>query len=230
MHMKVYSRVQNQSFRDKWVDETLRQVHVERALELGTPNLIDVGAGQKPYESLSKQIGYEYYSHDFNKYSPSEQEIGLHVNWPHLNHDFNCDILEIPSATKFDVVLCTEVLEHVPNPVATIRHLASLLKPGGFMIITAPLISLVHQAPFHFSSGLTSFWYKHWMDSFGIQVVEISQHGDYSDLISQEFRRMFFLPSVFQKPLAFLFSVLNKPRKTLNSSGGFSIFAVGKKP
>ena len=31
----------------------------------------------------------------------------------------------------FDLVLCTEMLEHVPEPIRVVRELARILKPGG---------------------------------------------------------------------------------------------------
>jgi len=39
---------------------------------------------------------------------------------------------------KFDIIICTEVLEHVVSPENTIRILESLLKEGGHMIISTP--------------------------------------------------------------------------------------------
>ena len=41
----------------------------------------------------------------------------------------------------FDVVLCHHVLEHVPNPVATLNEIAGLLKPGGRFLLYVPFES-----------------------------------------------------------------------------------------
>lgn len=43
-----------------------------------------------------------------------------------------------PSATGFDVIVLNDVLEHLPEPAATLRHCAGLLKPGGFFVIQTP--------------------------------------------------------------------------------------------
>lgn len=39
---------------------------------------------------------------------------------------------------QFDLVHCTEVLEHVTDTVAFAKHLARLTKPGGYLFLTTP--------------------------------------------------------------------------------------------
>lgn len=39
---------------------------------------------------------------------------------------------------SFDRVICSEVLEHIPDDVAVMRELARVLRPGGTMAITVP--------------------------------------------------------------------------------------------
>jgi SAM-dependent methyltransferase len=49
------------------------------------------------------------------------------------------DALHLPFAdATFDRVLCSEVLEHIPNDVAAMTELARVLRPGGTMAITIP--------------------------------------------------------------------------------------------
>jgi SAM-dependent methyltransferase len=53
--------------------------------------------------------------------------------------DVRCDIthLDFPSQT-FDIVLCSHVLEHVPNDRQAIRELHRVLRPGGVAYIQVP--------------------------------------------------------------------------------------------
>ena len=39
---------------------------------------------------------------------------------------------------SFDLILCTEVLEHIPDPVAAMKELFRILKPGGRLILSTP--------------------------------------------------------------------------------------------
>ena len=71
------------------------------------------------------------------------------------------DIEALPFADgTFGTVLCTEVLEHVPDPAAALREFRRVVKPGGVLIGSVPARSLIwrlrflsstcpHSEPFH---------------------------------------------------------------------------------
>jgi len=42
------------------------------------------------------------------------------------------------AAGSFDVLVLNDVIEHLPDPVTTLRHCVSLLKPDGFFVIQTP--------------------------------------------------------------------------------------------
>jgi ubiquinone biosynthesis O-methyltransferase len=54
---------------------------------------------------------------------------------------------------KFDLIICTEVIEHIPDDTAFAKQLFVKLKPGGFLFLTTPLQS----APLH-KLGLLKKW------------------------------------------------------------------------
>lgn len=55
----------------------------------------------------------------------------------------------------YDVVICEQVLEHVPDPVAAVRNLRGLCVPGGHVIVATPFLVRVHELP---AFGMPDFW------------------------------------------------------------------------
>jgi SAM-dependent methyltransferase len=153
-----------------------------------TPNgatVLDVGAGTCPYRPLFSHCNYK--SHDFKKYDG----IKLGNTRDYGQIDFTSDITSIPVVdSSLDLVLCTEVLEHVPEPIEALREIARMVKPGGRILITAPLGSGLHQLPYHFYGGYTPEWYNYCANKFGLTVEEISPNGGAMRLLAQECSRI----------------------------------------
>ena len=53
----------------------------------------------------------------------------------------------------FDVIVCLDVLEHVPDPPAMVQSMAKQLEPGGHMIVHAPFFFLTSNNPTHLASN-----------------------------------------------------------------------------
>jgi SAM-dependent methyltransferase len=52
--------------------------------------------------------------------------------------------LELPVGEAFDVVLLTNTVEHLPNPLLILRRLRQLLKPGGLLVLNQPNLDSAH--------------------------------------------------------------------------------------
>ena len=48
------------------------------------------------------------------------------------------------AAQRFDVVVCTEVLEHVRQPFNAVSEIHRMLKPGGLALVTTPFNFRIH--------------------------------------------------------------------------------------
>lgn len=56
----------------------------------------------------------------------------------------NCRGEELPMATgSYDLVYCSDVLEHIRDDLAAMREIARVLKPGGYLIATVPAFGLL---------------------------------------------------------------------------------------
>ena len=71
-----------------------------------------------------------------------------------------------------DTLLLTSVLEHLEEPERGIAEAYRLLKPGGHVILTAPFIWWIHEAPRDFFR-YTPFGLRHLLEEAGFEVVEV---------------------------------------------------------
>ncbi len=167
----------NQDDRDKWIKS-------KAAAILPGKLVLDVGAGTCPYRQFFAHC--QYRAHDFKKY----EGVKLGNIREYGQIDYVSDITAIPlEQESFDVILCTEVLEHVPEPISALKEMARLLKTGGRLLLTAPLGSGLHQLPYHFYGGFTPEWYKYFGPKFSLQVTEILPNGGFFKLLAQECAR-----------------------------------------
>ncbi len=179
----------NEHNRAVWIRKQL--VSLEDGLRL-----LDAGAGEQQYKNSCTHL--KYVSQDFAQYKPENIPSGLQMEkWEYAKLDIISDITAIPELDgSFDAILCSEVLEHVPDPVSAIKELGRLTKPGGVLLITAPFCSLTHFAPFHFSTGFNRYFYEHHLPAMGFTIEELSFNGNYFDWLNQELGR---LPSIAER-------------------------------
>jgi ubiquinone/menaquinone biosynthesis C-methylase UbiE len=173
----------NEAVRHAWVTRVLA------ALPDGI-RLLDAGAGSGRYAPLCAR--FDYVAQDFGRYEGTGDGRGLHTGArDHGGLHLVCDITAIPEPDAgFDAVLCTEVLEHLPDPLAALAELARLLRPGGVLVLTAPFCSLTHYAPFHHASGFNRYFYEHHLPALGLDIEELAANGNFFEYLAQELRRV----------------------------------------
>jgi len=59
------------------------------------------------------------------------------------------DIQSIPAIADetYDAIICTQVLEHVPNPFDAVKELHRITKKDGVLLLTVPHINKIHRSP-----------------------------------------------------------------------------------
>ncbi len=107
-----------------------RQAHDAHAA-YGRYRVLDVGAGIKPYFPFFEPFADEYVAVDIG---PSADLQGT------------AEALPVADAS-YDVILCTQVLEHCNDPAQAVRELRRVAKPGGLVLASTHGVMPFHPAP-----------------------------------------------------------------------------------
>jgi SAM-dependent methyltransferase len=181
----MFYRNVNDEARQHWLRKVLS------SLPQGA-RILDAGAGELRNQPLCSHLNYV--SQDFCQYDGGVSALndGLQTGrWDTSRIDLVCDITNIPELdASFDFILCSEVLEHVPDPSKVLDEFARLLKVGGKLILTAPFASLVHFSPYHYCSGFSRYWYEYHLPQRGFQIEELTPNGDWFAYFHQELMRV----------------------------------------
>jgi SAM-dependent methyltransferase len=136
--------------------------------------VLDAGAGRAPYRKLFSHAGYE--TADFVSVKGKK----------YVEPDYVCDLAAIPvEDERFDHVLLTQVLEHIPEPATVLAELNRVLKPGGTLWLTAPLFYAEHERPYDFFR-YTRYGLRHLLEGAGFAVREIDWMEGYLGTLSYQ--------------------------------------------
>jgi SAM-dependent methyltransferase len=164
--------------------------------------LIDYGCGSKPYKSLFEDCVEQYIGIDFEGNSLADV---------HISEDAKTNL----SDNYADVILSTQVLEHVDNPQEYLIECHRLLKAGGLLILSTHGYWVYHPIPVDYwrwtSTGLqkiikqAGFKIEYSIGIMGVLPTSV-QLGQ--DILITRIREPFRSLLVFI--LQFLISILDK--------------------
>ena len=115
----------------------LRLRYIEQALALRGASVLDVGCGGGILSEAMANRGARVLGIDLSQAVLDVAE--LHALESKVSIQYRCVAAEDLAAAQpdsFDLVTCMEMLEHVPDPAASLRALANLVKVGGDVIVS----------------------------------------------------------------------------------------------
>jgi 2-polyprenyl-3-methyl-5-hydroxy-6-metoxy-1,4-benzoquinol methylase len=121
---------------DYLISPLLELLSQEKLPSQTKPRVLDLGCGNGSLSHLIAQQGYEVVGVE-----DSEQGVAIaRRSFPDC-HFIQASIYELPYAeleNSFDIVLSTEVIEHLLYPRELVRAAKKCLKPNGRLILTTP--------------------------------------------------------------------------------------------
>src|SRR5688572_21304377 len=125
---------------------TLFQQHVAPKAEV-----LDVGGGAGAFSQRLVDLGYRVTALD------SDPDKWQPANIPLLRLDSDSGIAASVDQT-FDAACCLEVIEHVENPWNLLREIYSVVKPGGYLLLSTPNVtSFLSRATFALTGRFHQF-------------------------------------------------------------------------
>jgi len=112
----------------RWLDGEAR-LAAERERR---PRLLDVGCGVKPYEHLFTPYVAEY--------------VGVDVANPSADLEGTVEEIPVPEGS-FELVLCTQTLEHAIDPARAVHELRRVVAPGGRVLVSTHGVQVYHPNP-----------------------------------------------------------------------------------
>jgi 2-polyprenyl-6-hydroxyphenyl methylase/3-demethylubiquinone-9 3-methyltransferase len=115
----------------------LRLRYIEQALALSGANVLDVGCGGGILSEAMAKRGARVLGIDLSQAVLDVAELhALESKVAIQYRSVAAEDLAAAQPDSFDLVTCMEMLEHVPDPAASLRALANLVKPGGDVIVS----------------------------------------------------------------------------------------------
>ena len=115
----------------------LRLRYLAARTPLTGARIVDVGCGGGIFSEALALAGAHVLGIDLS--APLLEVAELHALESQAVLEYRCVAAEMLAAEQpgdFDVVTCMELLEHVPDPAATMAALATLVKPGGTVVVS----------------------------------------------------------------------------------------------
>jgi SAM-dependent methyltransferase len=102
--------------------------------------------------------------------------------------DVETDAAHVPFEDGcFDAVICSELLEHMPDPPSVLREAYRVLKPAGCILISVPFLVQVHADPLDYGRYTAYYWETN-MKQVGFRNIQSEQQGFFFSVLVEMLR------------------------------------------
>jgi SAM-dependent methyltransferase len=162
------------------LEKTYLEAAMRGAASFASGNLLDVGCGDKPYESIFSPYVVRYVGAEYDEtYTGSANARKGKADVVYAG-----DRLPFGDG-EFDTVLSNQVAEHVPNPRMFFAELARVLRVGGSLIVTVPFSYRVHSEPYDFHR-FTKYALARYAEDHGLVVKLLQPRGGFWSVVGQK--------------------------------------------
>lgn len=172
------------SLRRYYVD----QFHAQRVAELPAGSrVLDVGG-----HTLAKRGQF-----DITRYPLQTTSINLVTT---KRPDVQSDAAQLPFPEgAFDAVICSELLEHVPDPPAVLAEAWRVLRPGGVLLICVPFLFQIHGDPEDYGRYTDHYWRRQ-LGGLGFSPVEVTFQGRFWSVMADMWRGLVYARAQQDRP------------------------------
>jgi len=104
--------------------------------------------------------------------------------------DVIADVAHVPLEDgSFDVVVCSELLEHVPSPRDVLIEAVRILRPGGWFVACSPFLYHIHADPHDFGR-YTDYYWEQVLAEVGFEQIETERQGGFWSVVVDMFRQV----------------------------------------
>tara|TARA_A100001011_G_C14322541_1_gene851627 strand:+ start:14110 stop:14826 length:717 start_codon:yes stop_codon:yes gene_type:complete len=121
------------------------------------------GSHDQPELDILKNLGYVL----------NTKTLGIENN----NEYFDLNIHNKNEIKNFDIIICTQVLEHIWNHDAFFSNISDLAKKGCILYLDCPKSNKAHMEPHYYSSGFTSKYLSKNLKNKGFEILVENEVG-----------------------------------------------------
>lgn len=188
--LKIKDRIKeivlNHHFRPKWYSIFINPYFIARynlfkKIKLfsqqhnwDNKKILDVGCGIKPYEILFKNSKYIGIDIKGGGHKEEFKKVDKYFDGKNIPFDDN----------SFDLVICTQVIEHTLEYEYLLKEIYRVLKNEGTLLLTAPFVWNEHEIPYDFFR-FTKYAHENILKNLGFYIQKIEQTTNFFTTIGQ---------------------------------------------